>query len=64
MGLKIMHWNCNSLLGKLPEFHLYIEEQKPDIILLNEMKTCQELINSEFNINGYTTKSKIRLVNP
>jgi exonuclease III len=59
-----MHWNCNSLLGKVPELHLYIEEQKPDIILLNEIKASQEVINSEFNLNGYTTESKIRNVNP
>jgi exonuclease III len=42
-----MHWNCNSLLGKFIDFAIYAEENKPDIILLNEVKSNQEIINSE-----------------
>jgi hypothetical protein len=62
--LSIMHWNCNSLLRKFIEFCVYIEEKKPDIILLNELKASQEIINSELNLRDYFLESKIREKNP
>jgi hypothetical protein len=62
--LLIMHWNCNSLLEKFIEFCVYVEEKKPDIILLYEIKASQEITNSELNLKGYFLESKIREKNP
>lgn len=35
-NLSIVQWNCRSLNNKLTELHLLIDEEKPDIIALNE----------------------------
>jgi exonuclease III len=59
-----MHWNCNSLLGKFIDFAIYVEEKKPDIILLNEVKSSQEIINSELHLKNYSLINKTRKENP
>lgn len=43
--LKIIHWNCNSIVNKLEEFKYFLEKYKPDIITLNETKI------NDFNAN-------------
>ena len=38
--LNIMHINVNGLRARRPELELYLKENKPDIICMNETKMC------------------------
>lgn len=49
--LSCVSWNCNSILSKILEFRGFVNEHKPDIILLQE--TRLESGNS-FKVYGYT----------
>ena len=38
-SLKTLHWNANSVVGKINKLENLIREEKPDIISLNETRT-------------------------
>ena len=61
--LKILHWNCNSIKSKTEDLKLFVLENKPDIILLNEIKCNQAQANSLLSINGFSTETKVRTEN-
>ena len=46
--LKIIHWNCFSFGNKELEFKQFLLDQKPDIVLLNEVKLDQEKVKIKF----------------
>ena len=52
-GIKVVHWNCNSIKNKINEFLVFIQLHKPDIVSLNEIKCCETWANETLNINGY-----------
>jgi len=63
-NLKIIEWNCNSLISKLELVKQFIRANKPDILLLNETKCSQEMANFNVQINGYDFLINPRKVNP
>jgi exonuclease III len=63
-NLKIIEWNCNSLISKLELIKQFIRANKPDILLLNETKCSQELANLNVQVNGYDFLINPRKVNP
>ena len=40
-GMKVSHWNCNSIKNKINEFLVIIQLNQPDLISLNEIKCCE-----------------------
>jgi len=52
--LKIMQWNCNSILCRLPELKLLLSkmEKEPDVICLQEtyLKNGTQLLLPNYNI--------------
>jgi len=63
-NLKIIEWNCNSLISKLELIKQFIRANKPDILLLNETKCSKEMANFNVQINGYDFLINPRKVNP
>ena len=45
--LKILQWNCNSITGKCSGLRLLVNKQKPDVIILTEIK-CNTALASLF----------------
>ena len=63
--MKIISWNVNSLRSLLKKSYLYdlLNEEKPDIICLNETKTVTDITDIEFiktDYNMYYNHSKIK----
>ena len=48
-NLTIVHWNYNSINNKEEKFKYFINNKKPDIILLNETKINDLHANNIFN---------------
>lgn len=55
--LKISHWNANGLMHKWHELKIYIVEQDIDIMLINELKTPD---NINYTLQGYNSLRKNR----
>ena len=54
--MKIVSWNVNSVRARIENILNYIEDSKPDILLLQEIKTQNENFPSEiFKENGYNS---------
>ena len=52
--MKIISWNVNSVRARLDNITNYIKEDKPDILLLQEIKTQDENFPHEsFKKIGY-----------
>ena len=53
--MKIISWNVNSVRARIENVLSYIKESKPDILLLQEIKTQEENFPKEtFKNIGYT----------
>jgi exonuclease III len=63
-NLQIIQWNCNSLINKCDLICNFLEENKPDIMMLNETKCTYELANFNFDHPSYDILIKKRNVNP
>lgn len=59
-NLKLLLFNANGIKSKLSEFKFYCEEQKPDIIFLNEIKMNQENANFFLKMSNFQTFEKVR----
>ena len=59
-NIIVNHWNCNSIKNKELEFKLFLQQNKPDIVSLNEIKCCNNLANYIFNIEGYNSVFKCK----
>ena len=54
--MKIISWNVNSVRARIENILHYIKNSKPDILLLQEIKTQNENFPSEiFKKNGYNS---------
>ena len=54
--MKIISWNVNSVRARIENILHYIKNSKPDILLLQEIKTQNENFPSEiFEKNGYNS---------
>ena len=52
--MKIISWNVNSVRARIENILNYIEESKPDILLLQEIKTQEETFPKDnFKDCGY-----------
>ena len=52
--MKIVSWNVNSVRARINNIIDYIKQEKPEILLLQEIKTQEETFPfEEFKINGY-----------
>ena len=63
-NLQIIQWNCNSLINNCDLISNFLEETKPDIMMLNETKCTYELANFNFNHPSYDILIKERNINP
>ncbi|MCK5518778.1 MAG: endonuclease/exonuclease/phosphatase family protein, partial [Alphaproteobacteria bacterium] len=53
--LTIATWNVNSITARLPRVLEWLEENSPDILLLQELKTTEDKFpRLEFSALGYT----------
>ena len=54
--MKIISWNVNSVRARIENILNYIKESKPDILLLQEIKTQEETFpKDKFNDLGYAS---------
>ena len=53
-GLHFIHLNINSLLDKIDQLRFVAEKSKPTIIGITESKIDETVIETEFDIQGYT----------
>ena len=54
--MKIISWNVNSVRARIENILNYIKDSKPDVLLLQEIKTQNENFPSEiFKENGYNS---------
>ena len=52
--MKITSWNVNSVRARIDNILSYIKDSKPDVLLLQEIKTQEENFPKEvFNNIGY-----------
>ena len=51
---KCFYINARSIVNKLDEFELYIDEEKPDIIGITETWLTSDIENSELDTDDYT----------
>ena len=59
--LNVIHWNCNSLMGKRPYIGEFLRAERPDILCLNEIKCKNEEEANLFSrFDNYFPKFKIR----
>ena len=52
-GFKIMSLNVFSLLGRLDQLYILIEEEKPHVIGINETKIDSDISDTDIQIEGY-----------
>lgn len=53
--MKIATWNVNSIRARLPRVREWVEAENPDVLLLQEIKCCEEDFPTDtFNQLGYT----------
>ena len=60
-GLKVIHFNIQSVVNKICELKAYINLIKPEIICLTESWLTNKHFDCEFNINDYSLYRKDRL---
>lgn len=51
--MKIVTWNVNSVRARLPQVELFLKEQQPDILLLQELKCEEHAFPSTLEDYGY-----------
>jgi hypothetical protein len=52
-NLKIIHWNCNSIKDKIDTLKAFLQDEKPDLMSLNEIKCNETEANNIFYIDNY-----------
>ena len=52
-GLKLVSLNIASLLKHLDELRIFVEEEKPHIIAINQTRLHNMINDSEIEIDGY-----------
>ena len=51
----IYHWNCFAVLNKIESINMFLNEFKPDILSLNEIKLNDQEANYYLRFKGYST---------
>ena len=59
-GFKIMSLNIFSLLGRLDQLTILMEEEKPDVIGINETKIDSDISDTDIQIEGYEVVGRDR----
>ena len=59
--LKCFYTNARSLMNKILELEIYIEEEEPDIIGISESWGTEAISSSEINFVNYTLFRKDRI---
>ena len=59
-GLKVILWNCFQFINRHELFAAFLHRERPDIVLLNELKMNTELCNYFLDITGYVSLYKSR----
>ena len=54
--MKIVSWNVNSVNARLDHIKKYLEEYKPDVLMMQELKT-QDFPAIEFESLGYKAQA-------
>jgi exonuclease III len=62
--LNIIQWNCNSMINKCDLLINFLNDFKPDIMMLNETKCTAEIANFNFDHPRYELMIKQRTKNP
>ena len=63
--LEIIHWNCFKLTEtRIFEFKLFLDEFKPDIVSLQEIKLDEEEGNLKMRFDSYSVYYRPRKINP
>jgi exonuclease III len=64
-SLTIVHWNCFKLTqNRILDLGIFLQDFKPDIMSIQEVKLIQEEVNVLIRFPDYSTYYKPRLVNP
>ena len=58
--LKIIHWNCRSIYKRKSNIIQFLDEEKPDILLLNEINCQDHIINMLSHLTNYSIEAKCR----
>ena len=58
--LKIVHWNCNGAASKMGTIKFMADQERPDVICLNEIKCLKQSVNGELIMEGYDLHFKCR----
>ena len=61
--INIHHLNCRGTIGKIEEIYFYIEENRPDILLISESKLDESVADSVCEPPGYRILRKDRSEN-
>lgn len=59
-GLKLIHLNTRSLVKKISEIKIKLNEFKPEIFAITESWLTQQHFDCEYNVNNYTMYRKDR----
>jgi len=59
--IRILYTNARSLFNKVDQLSIYAFEYKPDIIVITEAWTNDNITNAMLNINGYYIDPDLRI---
>ena len=59
-NLRVVQWNCFQFINRHDLFGRFLQQTRPDVVLLNEIKMNQELSNFYLDIQGYASINKPR----
>jgi exonuclease III len=63
--LAIVQWNCFKLTrDRIIELSVFLQDFKPDIMSIQEVKLTQEQVNTYIKFSGYSIHYKPRKINP
>ena len=57
--VNILYTNAQSIVNKIDELKIHVSELKPDIILICEAWTHEEITNAYLHIDGYSLESRV-----
>ena len=52
-GFKMVHYNINSLVGKIDQLRFMVFSLKPDVISINETRLSTNITDDEISIENY-----------
>ena len=55
-----MYFNARSIVSKLPDLQILVDDDKPDVILITESWCNNNIMTSLLNLDGYTLETGLR----